>query len=161
MKITERAKKFILRYKIPIAAIFGILIITYITLGFLNKELLNTYKSNQSFFVTDRNNEVIFMSKNQKGYYAEYSESIPQNFKNLLLKKEDKYFYWHFGFNFWSIAQAVANKLGLSQRKASSTISQQLAKILLEEENQRNLSNKFKESFYTIALKLLTAKKIF
>ncbi|MGD0576515.1 MAG: transglycosylase domain-containing protein [Candidatus Staskawiczbacteria bacterium] len=142
-----------------IAAVLGALIIAYIILGGLNKELLATYRANRSFFVTDRNNSAILISKNPKGNYAEYSETIPQNFKNLLIKKEDKYFYWHFGFNFWSIAGAVGNKLGLSRRKASSTISQQLAKILLEEENQRNLSNKIKESFYTLALELFNSKE--
>ena len=138
--------------------IFVILAISYTMLGTLNKKLLATYNSDQSFSVTDRDNTVIFISKNPKGYYAEYSESLPLNLNNLLINKEDKYFYWHFGFNPWSILQVAGNKFGLSQRKASSTLSQQLAKILLQEENQRNIPNKIKESFYTLALEIFNSK---
>ena len=159
MKFLASIKNIILRHKILLLSLFCIFVIAYVVLGILNTELLATYHSNQSFSVTDRNNNTFFVAKNPKGYYAQYSESVPQNFKNLLINKEDKYFYWHFGFNFWSILQAVGNKMGLSQRKASSTISQQLAKILLEEENQRNLPNKIKESFYTLALEAFNSKE--
>jgi membrane carboxypeptidase/penicillin-binding protein PbpC len=158
MKFFTKLKKNILRHRVSLIIIFGVFIVLYTIFGFLNKELLTTYNHNQSFIVTDRNNNIIFIAKNTKGYYAEYSESIPSNFKNLLIEKEDKYFYWHLGFNPWSIFQATGNRLGLSQRKASSTISQQLAKILLEEENQRNISNKIKESFYTVALEIFNSK---
>ena len=159
MKLPTKIKKYVIKYKIALASAFVVFAIIYIALGALNAKLLADYKSNQSFSVNDRNNNIIFISKNSKSYYAEYSESVPSNFKNLLIKKEDKYFYWHFGFNFWSIFQVVENKLGLSERKASSTISQQLAKILLQEENQRNVPNKIKESFYTLALEAFNSKE--
>ena len=159
MKLLGQIKKIILRHKIVLMLIFSALIALYIILGMLNARLLAIYHSNQSFLVTDRHDDIFFIAKNSKGYYARYAESLPSNFKALLIKKEDRYFYWHFGFNFWGILQVVENKLGLSQRKASSTISQQLAKILLEEENQRNISNKIKESFYTLALEFFNSKE--
>ncbi|MDO8524658.1 MAG: transglycosylase domain-containing protein [bacterium] len=149
-----------MKLKILLILIFGILIVSgIITLGSLNAKLLAVYRSNQSFSLIDRNNNIFFISKNPKEYYAQYSDSIPPNFKTLLIKKEDRYFYWHFGFNFWGILQVIGNELGLSQRKASSTITQQLAKILLEKENQRNITNKIKESFYTISLEIFNSKE--
>ncbi|MCX6724095.1 MAG: transglycosylase domain-containing protein [Candidatus Staskawiczbacteria bacterium] len=159
MKLFEQIKKTARRHKTVIALILGAFLFLYILLYALNTELTNSYNSNQSFSVTDRNNNVILISKNPKGYYAEYSAPVPDNFKKLLIEKEDKYFYWHFGFNFLSIFEAVGNKLGLSQRKASSTISQQLTKILLQEENQRNINNKIKEAFYTLALETFNSKE--
>ena len=158
MKLLVRIKKTISRHKVLLIIIFGIILLSFVLLSSLNAKLLAVYNAGQSFLVSDRDNNVIFVSKNPRGYYAEYSESVPSNFKNLLLQKEDKYFYWHFGFNPWSTLQATGNKLGLSQRKASSTISQQLAKILLQEENQRNIPNKIKESFYTLALEVFNSK---
>jgi len=159
MKFIKQAKKSIFRHKVLLISAICVLAAIYVVLSVLNAKLMDIYSSSRSFLVTDRNDNVFFISKNPEGYYAEYSDSVPQDFKNLLMKKEDKYFYWHFGFNFWSILQAVGNKLGLSQRQASSTISQQLAKILLKEENQRNLPNKIKESFYTLALELFNSKE--
>ena len=158
MKFIIHIKKNILQYKILLMVILGVVIILYMILGALNSELLATYNFNRSFSVNDRSNNIIFISKNPKGYYAEYSESIPSNFKNLLIKKEDKYFYWHFGFNFWGMFQAIGNEFGFSQRQGSSTITQQLAKILLVQENARNINNKLKESFYTLALELFNSK---
>ncbi|MEK9153372.1 MAG: transglycosylase domain-containing protein [Patescibacteria group bacterium] len=135
-----------------------LLVFGLVGLRALNARLLVVYQANQSFELTDRNDHIFFMAKNPQGYYAQYSEKIPIDFKNLLLKKEDRYFYWHFGFNFWGILQVVGNELGLSPRKASSTISQQLVKILLAQENQRNMANKIKESFFTLALEIFNSK---
>lgn len=145
-----------------ILIILGCILITTLFIGFalnqLNVKLQKTYQSNQSYAVADRNGKVIFMQKNNKGNYAGYSNSMPQRFKKLLLQKEDKYFYWHLGFNFWGIFQALGNEFGLSQRQGSSTITQQLAKILLSQENNRNINNKLQESFYTLALELFNSK---
>ncbi len=159
MKSANRVKKIILRYRLSIGLTLAVLLAACIVLGFLNAKLMATYNSSRSFSITDRNSNILFVSKNPNSYYAEYAETVPENFKNLLINKEDKYFYWHFGFNPWSILRAAGNKLGLSQRTASSTITQQLAKILLQEENQRNIYNKIKESFYAFALEVFNSKE--
>ncbi|MCX6789488.1 MAG: transglycosylase domain-containing protein [Candidatus Gribaldobacteria bacterium] len=148
-------------HKLPLILILGAVLVALgvVALSRLNTQLLAVYRSNQSFLLTDRDNNILFITKNPKDYYAQYAQSVPSNFKTLLLKKEDRYFYWHFGFNFWGISQVIGNELGLSPRKASSTISQQLAKILLEKESQRNIANKIKESFYTLALEAFNSKE--
>ena len=125
----------------------------------LQKDLLAIYNRGESIKISDREGEEIALLPNEKGNFARYLDEIPLRFKELLIKKEDKLFYYHFGFNPWSIFQASLNRLGLSQRKASSTISQQLVKILLGKEKERSLKNKIIESFYTLALEIYQPKE--
>jgi len=125
----------------------------------LNGELTANYQKNESSIFLDRNGKTILIKPNPKGYWSQYLAQTPEGFKKLLIEKEDRFFYWHKGFNPISILESLGNKLGISQRKGSSTISQQLAKILLGQENERSLSNKFKEVFYTIGLEFSQSKE--
>lgn len=122
------------------------------------KELLKTYKIQNSIRITDRNNKLLCLKPNLNNYYSQQSDNIPSRFKELLIEKEDKYFFWHPGFNPISIAEAFGGRIGLGERKASSTISQQLAKILLKKESERNLKNKAKELWYAIAMETFQTK---
>ncbi len=151
LKINQKNSKFL--YLTAILAIF--LIAEYS----LQKQILTIYDSQRSVIIEDRNGEEISIVPNQKGYWSRESELIPLRFKELLIKKEDKYFYYHFGFNPWSMSQAVLGYLGLSPRKASSTITQQLVKITLEKEFERNLKNKIIEAFYTLGLEIFQSKE--
>ena len=125
---------------------------------YLQKNLLAIYNSQKSIVMRDRNGEEIFIKPNQKGYFTRYLDEIPPRFKELLIKKEDKYFYYHFGFNPGSIFKALLGRLGILERKASSTITQQLVKILLGKEFERNFKNKFGELFYTLSLETYLSK---
>jgi membrane carboxypeptidase/penicillin-binding protein PbpC len=125
----------------------------------LGRELTASYQKNESLAFLDRGGKTILIKPNPKGYWSQYLGQIPEEFKKLLIEKEDRFFYWHKGFNPISILGSLGNDLGVSQRKGSSTISQQLAKILLGQENERSLSNKFKEVFYTIGLEFSQSKE--
>ncbi len=118
----------------------------------LKNELLVAYNNNQSIFIKDRNNENIFIKPNHLGYYAAYSNKVPSEFERLLIKKEDKYFYYHFGINPVSSLRAFYNFIAGKKNLASSTITQQLAKILLQNELDRSLKNKITETIYAISL---------
>jgi len=123
------------------------------------KQLLATYNHQNSIAVQDRKGEEIFIKPNPKEHWARYLNEIPPRFKELLIKKEDKYFYYHFGFNPWSTFQAARGYLGLGPKRASSTITQQLVKILLEKEFERGLKNKIIESFYALSLEIFQSKE--
>jgi len=125
----------------------------------LKNELLFIYKNNQSVFIKDRNEENIFVKPNSAGYYAEYLNEIPARFKKLILKKEDKYFYYHLGVNPVSNARALYNFARGEKNLASSTITQQLVKILLRNETKRNLKNKFVETIYAVSLEIHLSKE--
>lgn len=162
-----------LNFKIAAAII---LVIGFISLAggyFLQNQLLETYYSQKSIMIQDRNGEIIFIKPNPKGNWAQYSNKIPDQFKKLLLKKEDQHFYHHFGFNPWTTLRAARSyfaRRGLGWTEGSfrrrrrlippsSTITQQLVKILLGNEFERNLPNKIIESGYTLSLELFQTKQ--
>jgi len=150
-----------LNKKIKFIGIFlFLLVFVFFILGFyLQKQLINLYESRKSIIIIDRFGKEIFIKPNQKGYFARYLEEIPPRFKEFLVKKEDKYFYYHFGFNPWSISQVALRYFGIGTREASSTISQQLVKILLGKEFKRNLKNKIIEAFYALSLEIYQSKE--
>ena len=127
----------------------------------LKNSLLLVYENNQSIKIKDRNNQIIFTKPNPSGYYTEYSNEIPEEFKKLLLKKEDQYFYYHFGINPVSSLRALYKYAIKEQNSnvASSTITQQLVKILLRNETERNLKNKFTEAIYAVSLETHLSKE--
>jgi len=127
----------------------------------LKNNLLLVYENNQSIEIRDRNNQLIFTKPNPAGYYAKYSDETPEEFKKLLLKKEDKYFYYHFGINPVSSLRALYKYAIKEQNSkiASSTITQQLVKILLRNETERTLKNKLTEAIYAISLETHLSKE--
>jgi len=133
--------------------LFSFLIWTY----FQQKFLTEIYQKQKSPVIFDRNGEIVIVLPNQKGYRNQPVQEIPKRFKELLIKKEDKYFYYHFGFNPFSIFQEGISRLGFGSRKGSSTITQQLVKILLGKE--KNLKNKVLELFSAISLEIFKSKE--
>jgi len=147
------------KVKITLIILFIISIFVFLKISYsLKEEILAIYNSQKSIIVKDRNENEIFIFPNQKGNFARYLNEIPPRLKELLIKKEDKYFYYHFGFNPISILKAAFGRMGIGERKASSTITQQLVKILLGKEFERNLKNKVVEFFYALSLEIYLSK---
>ena len=121
--------------------------------------LKTIYRQLESPVVKDRNGKIIELKPNAKGYYAKKNEDVPEKFKDLLLKKEDRFFYYHPGMNPFSLLRDIASFLTAGKLRGSSTISQQLVKILLGNENRRSLKNKIIESIYALSLELHASKK--
>lgn len=147
-------------------SIFTILIILIIPLIYslaiaknITNELVLEYQNLESNIIYDRNNEIIQIQPNKYNNYAIYQNNISQEFKNYLIKKEDKFFYYHFGINPFSIIRALKDKYLFDKKITSSTITQQLVKILLKNESKRTLKNKLKESFYAFSLELFLSKE--
>src|SRR3989338_8618104 len=121
--------------------------------------LKTIYRQLESPVVKDRNGKIIELKPNAKGYYAKKNEDVPEKFKDLLLKKEDRFFYYHPGMNPFSLLRDIASFLTAGKLRGSSTISQQLVKILLGNENRRSIKNKIIESIYALSLELHASKK--
>lgn len=149
----KRIKLFILF--LAIFFIGGYFLITYN----LNQEMEKRYNELNSPLVKDRNGEIIAIQPNSQGYYSIFLNDIPSDFKEIAIKKEDKYFYIHPGFNPFSVFRAIGGYIGIYNSKASSTITQQLAKILLKNEGQRSLKNKVVEFFYALSLETYKSKE--
>lgn len=158
MMLNQNNLKSKIFFKIGIVfllAVFLFLTVSY----YLQRDLIANYDRQNSIIFKDRKGNELFILPNQKGYWARYVNKIPPRFEKLLIKKEDRYFYYHFGINPWSALRAGAGYLGIAPKRASSTITQQLVKILLEKESERNLKNKIIESFYTLSLETYQSKE--
>ena len=151
--------KNIVKFKLLSIISFSCILVFLAVSYYLQEQLVTNYEKLRSSIIIDRNDQQVFVKPNDKGYLTKYLSQIPPQFKKLLIKKEDKFFYYHFGANPWSIFQKSLSYLGIGQRTASSTITQQLAKILLGNENERTLKNKIIEFFYTLSLEAYKSKE--
>lgn len=146
------------KYIITLIIISIITTITHFAISFyIVKNIDNIYLTRESTKYLDKNDSLLALLQNNQGYYSNYLEEIPKLLKYLLLKKEDKYFYYHFGLNPFSIFRNIYSKTR-DINSASSTITLQLAKILLSHEKERTLINKAKEIYVALALETFKSK---
>jgi len=156
-KLKKRSKLLIVPGSVLGVILIGF-VIFYIWAGYATDTLVYIYKSRESKVVLDTKGEIISISPNKEGYLAKYIDEIPEDFKNDLIASEDKYFYYHPGVNPFSTVRALWNML-FNGNTASSTITQQLAKILLGNEEDRTFFNKIKEFKYALALEVKLSKE--
>ena len=99
------------------------------------------------------------MKISQDGFWRFYTRNkdVPKLLRDSILVFEDKYFYNHFGVNFFSIARAFFNNLLNKSRIGASTISMQVVKIV--EPKERTYVNKIIEIFRTFQLELNYSKE--
>ena len=124
----------------------------------IDYKLNQLYGDIQSTVVTDRNGTVVLIMPNARGNYSLFATSTPKNFADLLINKEDKYFYQHPGINPVGTTQLIFSKLGIGKRYSASTLDQQLTKILLEHETHRTVVNKFVETVYAVIFDFAESK---
>src|SRR3989344_5256345 len=138
-----------MRTSLAVRALFVTLFLLLAEGYYLQNHLLFLYEKKESLVYTDRHGATTATLQNTEGNYASYMKETPPRFQELLLQKEDKYFFYHLGVNPWSAFQAALYQIGMGDRKASSTITQQLVKVLLGNESARTLGNKLTEFLYT------------
>jgi membrane peptidoglycan carboxypeptidase len=120
---------------------------------------LTKYHDQLSVVVYDRNSFPLSIKENSRGHYVLPLTEVPPSFGELLIKKEDRFFFYHPGINLFSTLRAIVSYMTKGETGGSSTISQQLAKNLLETESDRTLANKIKEAFYALSLEIFTTKE--
>ncbi len=138
--------------------ILALIIVSYFVSFIIHRQLKTAYQNTLSNQILDRHGEIISIEQNNKGYTVLETSAVSPKIKDLLLKKEDRYFPYHLGINPVSIAQALMAKLGIGSRDGSSTITQQLAKLILETETKRTVLNKFQESVSALSLEIFESK---
>lgn len=138
--------------------LLGAFVVIYIGSYFLSAHVFNLYAGQSSAIVQDRNGNEILIQPNIKGQYMRPTQSIPKEFEDLLIRKEDRFFFTHPGINPMSILRSLAKYPFARRFEGSSTLTQQLVKTLLDKENKRTLGNKLIESIYAISLELHTNK---
>jgi len=88
--------------------------------------------------------------------YSKLNDISPDLIK-AIIKKEDKWFYWHFGFNPASILRAIfSNTIEGKRVSGASTITMQLARML--EPKERNYTNKIVELLRAVQIELYYPK---
>lgn len=138
----------------------GLAIVSFWIIAYpLQNELKKLYHVQESPIVYDRYNKEIALLPNAKGYNQRSLASVSPRIASLLLQKEDRFFYYHPGINPLSILRDAAQFLLSRNLTGSSTITQQVVKMLLGYEQERTLANKFKESIYALALEAYVPKK--
>ena len=145
-----------------ILLLFTVLVIGWVsfymlTVSYKNK-LISLYNDRQSLTLRDRNEEIIRIYPNEFEHIALRQENYPEKIIDLVIKKEDRFFLFHPGVNPVSTLRAVFSYLMGNKNPSSSTITQQVSKILLANEQDRNFKNKIKELFFALALEAHTQK---
>ena len=98
-------------------------------------------------------------SYNVNSLYSLSYEQLPQHFIDALISTEDKNFFKHSGFNIISIIRAfVVNFKSKSIKQGGSTITQQLAKMILND-NSNNYKRKIKELLFALKLEKNLSKQ--
>ncbi|OIO48436.1 hypothetical protein BK004_01790 [bacterium CG10_46_32] len=144
---------------IIICAILAAGLVFFYATKILSNKIITQYQRNESIITRDRNNEILSIPPNQNGYYAIYEQDISERFAELLIQKEDKFFYWHPGINPISALRAAFKMSVGSKNTASSTLTQQLVKILRHSELDRGFKNKIIEALYAISIEAHATKK--
>ncbi len=106
-----------------------------------------------STIIVDKRGEVIhgFLSKDDKWRMMTELQEISPTLRRAIVHKEDRFFYYHPGFNPISILRAFYNNLRTGRRTSgASTITMQVARLL--EPKERSYGNKLVELFRALQL---------
>ncbi|QQR80423.1 MAG: transglycosylase domain-containing protein [Deltaproteobacteria bacterium] len=154
--------------KIGLMSLTFYLLLSLLFLFFFTS-LYDTKPHVQTF--TDRHDVVIgSLNPDFKGFqiWTHFSDISPE-FVAKTIQKEDSFFYWHQGVNPWALLKALGSHLvNTGVRRGGSTITQQLAKNLIQEklcqENEcrplpRNIPQKIKETVLALGLEMKHSKK--
>lgn len=109
-----------------------------------------------SLIIYDKNNKILSMKTSTDGFWVYDSQEFPQILKQSVILFEDRYFYYHFGFNIFSIFRSLYHNIFNDNRVGASTISMQIARMM--EPKNRSYFNKIIEIFRAVQLELKFSK---
>lgn len=135
-----------------------LVIVLFVWSGSVSDALHGAYEKERSIEVRDRNGELLQILPNQKGQYMTQATTSAR-VRELTIKKEDRFFYYHLGVNPISMLRSFFSLTFYHQHVGGSTITQQLVKNVLGHENDRTIKNKLIETAEAIALELHTSKE--
>ncbi len=141
-----------------LVALLALGFVLVLVAGRMNDELHAAHTRGISVQILDRNGELLARLPNAKGHYQTRGGGSAR-LRELAVAKEDRFFYYHLGVNPVSLLRSLSSVLFSGERTGGSTITQQLVKNLLGQENERTFGNKVSELFYSFALELYTPKE--
>ena len=147
---------FAIKYKKTIGAVL-LLTVFALFLNYIFPPLVPKSYS-QVIFAQDSTMLAAYLSKDDKWRFKTNEGEISPELVKAIIFKEDKWFYWHFGFNPISIMKAAVNNLGSGNRQiGASTITMQIARML--EPGERTYFKKIIEIVRAVQLELNYSKQ--
>jgi len=151
---------FIKNYKTTLIGLgtgFVIAFIVILIIDFNRVQNLATYQPDITTRIYDKNGVIISELFTEKREIVPF-EKIPKNLVNAFVAIEDNEFYDHWGINPKGIVRAFfVNIFAGGVKQGGSTITQQLAKILLTS-RERSLYRKVKEAFIALMIEAKYSK---
>ncbi len=153
--------KIMAGFVIFIGIIFTIVLVTDLVDDYEKVKKLGVFKPNTITKIYDKNGVLVSELFKQKREVVPFNK-IPQNLKNAFISMEDNDFYDHFGVNIKGIIRAAfVNLFSVGIKQGGSTMTQQLAKILLTS-RKRTIYRKVREAILAIIIEIKYEKdKIF
>ncbi len=137
----------------------SISIVCFVCLGSLHviaqrwdTHIMQDYRSLASDIIYDRTGAIARMGLNAQEQVCMFAVEYPTTVTELVLAKEDRWFYYHPGINPYRTLVATLGYMTGTPSGGASTITQQLAKTLLHTTTKRSLKNKLEE--FALALVL-------
>ncbi|MGJ4788038.1 transglycosylase domain-containing protein [Leptospira koniambonensis] len=137
---------------LPLALVFLI----FFWMGVIQREaevpgLLSIFYIHQPTVIYDRDGRKVSEIFGKKTSNLEW-EAYPENLKRMVLLVEDRSFFSHGGIHYSSVLRAFfVNIISFRFKQGASTITQQLARILLND-REKSLGRKLKEAQLAYAL---------
>ncbi len=145
-------KKFVYFILIILTAILALLTLNIVFRPYLLE--------NQSFsrVVFDRNGKLLKLTLNNEDKYRLFVplKQIPDNLKKSVILYEDRYFYYHPGFNPFSLVRAFFSLFG-GRKLGASTITMQVARIT-NDLNTKTIPGKIKQIIKAIQIETFYSK---
>jgi penicillin-binding protein 1C len=141
--------------KIFLAVAAGVIVVLYGLAVVLPLPPLKPY----SLIVKDRKGEFLsaYLAADGAWRLKTHADEIPFRLKEILLQKEDRYFFYHPGVNPCAVVRALFQNIFAGKTvSGASTITMQVARLL--EPKPRTLINKSIEMFRAIQLELRYSK---
>lgn len=122
------------------------------------KEMISLFYNHQPSVIYDRDGKKVSEIFAKKTSNLEW-DAYPENLKKIVLLVEDRRFFSHSGINYMSVLRAIfVNITSFRFKQGASTITQQLARILLDD-REKSLVRKIKEAQLAFALEYSYEKK--
>ncbi|AOP35877.1 carboxypeptidase [Leptospira tipperaryensis] len=122
------------------------------------QQMISLFYNHQPSVIYDRDGKKVSEIFAKKTSNLEW-DAYPENLKKIVLLVEDRRFFSHSGINYLSIARAIlVNITSFRFKQGASTITQQLARILLDD-REKSLIRKIKEAQLAFALEYTYEKK--
>lgn len=149
-------KKFLKLTGITILSAIAAILILYLSAFLSGKPEIG---KNYSLELYDHDDSLFYASVNeQNGQWVEL-ENVSPHFLNAIIDIEDKYFYYHLGFDPIGIARAaLANITNGNMSQGASTITMQYVKNLFLT-NEKTWARKLKEAWLTMQVETHYSKE--